>query len=101
MSNPLDERKVANVIIAKDLNLASHNVQTQALEVPLYATYHFTLLADTDMFQLIRTRRLYSHTAMHGASKDFIIIALQASGSRTLTRHLVSLLDASLGNKLD
>ncbi|THY36359.1 hypothetical protein D6D01_00488 [Aureobasidium pullulans] len=45
-SNELDERKIADIIIAKDLNMANSNVQTQALE-------------------LIRTKRLFSHTAMH------------------------------------
>ncbi|GAB7347077.1 hypothetical protein MBLNU459_g3210t1 [Dothideomycetes sp. NU459] len=64
MSNSLDERRVANIVIAKNLNLASHNVQTQALE-------------------LIRTRRLFTHTAMHGTSKEFLLIALQSSGSST------------------
>lgn len=33
LSNSLDERRVANIVIAKDLNIASSNVQTQALEV--------------------------------------------------------------------
>ena len=32
-SNELDERKIADIIIAKDLNMANSNVQTQALEV--------------------------------------------------------------------
>jgi hypothetical protein len=31
---PLDSRKIANVVIAKNLNLASSQVQVQALEVP-------------------------------------------------------------------
>jgi hypothetical protein len=32
-SNELDERKIADIIIAKDLNMADTNIQTQALEV--------------------------------------------------------------------
>jgi hypothetical protein len=32
---PLDSRKIANVVIAKNLNLASSQVQVQALEVPM------------------------------------------------------------------
>lgn len=32
-SNELDDRKIADIIIAKDLNMANTNVQTQALEV--------------------------------------------------------------------
>ncbi|KAL1304195.1 hypothetical protein AAFC00_000618 [Neodothiora populina] len=69
LSNTLDERRVANIVVTKDLNLASHNVQTQALE-------------------LIRTRRLFSHTAMHAASKDFLFVSLQISSSPKLSRHL-------------
>lgn len=38
-SNELDERKIADIIIAKDLNMASSNVQTQALEVFTYPSY--------------------------------------------------------------
>ncbi|THW66083.1 hypothetical protein D6D20_01601 [Aureobasidium pullulans] len=63
-SNELDERKIADIIIAKDLNMANSNVQTQALE-------------------LIRTKRLFSHTAMHGTSKNFLFVALQASESKS------------------
>ncbi|KAG9754406.1 hypothetical protein KCU73_g5667, partial [Aureobasidium melanogenum] len=69
-SNELDERKIADIIIAKDLNMASGNVQTQALE-------------------LMRTKRLFSHTAMHGTSKHFLFLALQASESKSkLAFHL-------------
>lgn len=32
-SNELDDRKIADIIIAKDLNMANTNIQTQALEV--------------------------------------------------------------------
>ncbi|KAI5251832.1 hypothetical protein E4T42_04013 [Aureobasidium subglaciale] len=63
-SNELDERKIADIILAMDLNMASSNVQTQALE-------------------LIRTKRLFSHTAMHGTSKNFLFVALQASESKS------------------
>ncbi|KAI4723673.1 hypothetical protein E4T48_00131 [Aureobasidium sp. EXF-10727] len=63
-SNELDERKIADIIIAKDLNMASSNLQTQALE-------------------LMRTKRLFSHTAMHSTSKHFLFIALQASESKS------------------
>ncbi|GAB7347078.1 hypothetical protein MBLNU459_g3210t2 [Dothideomycetes sp. NU459] len=40
MSNSLDERRVANIVIAKNLNLASHNVQTQALENDMFSFSH-------------------------------------------------------------
>lgn len=39
MSNELDDRKVADIIIAKDLNMANNNVQTQALEVRVLVTF--------------------------------------------------------------
>ncbi|CAD0090735.1 unnamed protein product [Aureobasidium vineae] len=39
-SNELDERKIADIIIAKDLNMASSNVQTQALENDMFAISH-------------------------------------------------------------
>ena len=35
-SNELDDRKIADIIIATDLNMANTNIQTQALEVLLW-----------------------------------------------------------------
>lgn len=44
----------------------------------------------TYISKLIRTRRMFTHTAMHGASKDFLFIALQSSSSsKRLEIHLV------------
>ena len=36
MSNELDERKVGDIVIAKDLNMTNNHVQTQALEVGVH-----------------------------------------------------------------
>ena len=66
----LDDRKIANVVIARNLDQADYYVQIQALE-------------------LIRTQRLFSHTAMHHSSKVFILIALNGVDSdRRMDSHL-------------
>lgn len=69
--SPLEpNRKIANVIIAKNINLSHHQVQTQALE-------------------LIRGKRIFTRTAVHPAPKRFLFIALLASDSDIrLTPHL-------------
>ncbi|EKG16562.1 hypothetical protein MPH_06338 [Macrophomina phaseolina MS6] len=69
--SPLEpNRKIANVVIAKNLNLSHHQVQTQALE-------------------LIRGKRIFTRTAVHPAPKRFLFIALLASDSDIrLTPHL-------------
>ncbi|KAF2238994.1 hypothetical protein EV356DRAFT_528878 [Viridothelium virens] len=56
----LDSRRVADVVIAKNLNLAHHHVQVQALE-------------------LIRGKRIFTRTAVHAAPKRFLFIALVSS----------------------
>ncbi|KAI9790692.1 MAG: hypothetical protein M1816_004833 [Peltula sp. TS41687] len=61
------ERKIANVIIAKNLHLARHEIQIQALE-------------------LIRTKRI----STHNTPKRFLFVALLPDGSPAhLTSHLV------------
>ncbi|KAF2734512.1 hypothetical protein EJ04DRAFT_493463 [Polyplosphaeria fusca] len=67
--SPLDSRRIANVVIAKNLNTASAQVQTQALE-------------------LIRGKRNFTRTAVHAAPKPFLFIALNLTGSPRLTTHL-------------
>ncbi|OJD31185.1 uncharacterized protein BKCO1_5100083 [Diplodia corticola] len=69
--SPLEpSRKIANVVIAKNLNLSPRQVQTQALE-------------------LIRGRRIFTRTAVHTAPKRFLFIALLASDPDiSLTPHL-------------
>ncbi|KIW38855.1 uncharacterized protein PV06_08685 [Exophiala oligosperma] len=61
----LDTRKVVNVVIAKDFNLAHEDVQIQALE-------------------LIRRRRIFSRTTVHTAPKVFLLLPLVT----TATRHI-------------
>jgi hypothetical protein len=58
------------MIVAKNLDQASRQVQIQALE-------------------LMRTKRIYTRTSMHNAPKRFLFIALlaDAKGPR-LTKHL-------------
>ena len=68
-SNTLDTRRIADVVIAMDLDLASENIQVQALE-------------------LIRTKRVFSRTAMHTASKDLMVIAIMSSPGAHLSKHL-------------
>jgi len=66
----LDNKTIANVIIAKNLHAAPKAVQIQALE-------------------LMRTKRLYTRTSVQNAPKRFLFIALLAGeeGPR-LTKHL-------------
>lgn len=70
MPSPLDSRRIANVVIAKNLNHASPEVQVQALE-------------------LMRGKRNFTRTAVHAAPRPFLFIALNASGSLRLLSHLV------------
>jgi len=62
----MDSRRVADVVIAKNLNATHHLVQIQALE-------------------LIRGKRIFSRTAVHSAPKRFLFISLQEAHSVRLT----------------
>jgi hypothetical protein len=65
-----DNKKIANVIIAKDLDEAPIQVQIQALE-------------------LMRTGYIYTRTSVQTAPKRFLFIALIAGGEGPrLTKHL-------------
>ena len=65
-----DNRKIANVIIAKNLDEAPKQVQIQALE-------------------LMRTKRIFTHTSVQSAPKRFLFIALMAGGEGPrLRKHL-------------
>ena len=65
-----DNLSIANVVIAKNLDEAPIAVQIQALE-------------------LIRTRRIYTRTAVHQVPKRFLLMALLGSGKESrLTKHL-------------
>ena len=68
-SNTLDERRIADVIITLSLDQAAETVQVQALE-------------------LIRTRRIFTRTAMHSASKDFMVLAISSTPQARLNHHL-------------
>ncbi|OWP07271.1 hypothetical protein B2J93_2044 [Marssonina coronariae] len=65
-----DNRRIANVIIAKNLDEAPKQVQLQALE-------------------LMRTKRIYTRTSVQNAPKSFLFIALLGGGEGPrLTKHL-------------
>ena len=65
-----DNKTIANVIIAKNLDEAPRQVQIQALE-------------------LIRTKRIYTRTSVQNAPKRFLFIALMAGGDGPrLRKHL-------------
>jgi len=65
-----DNKTIANVIIAKNLDEAPSQVQIQALE-------------------LMRTKRIYTRTSVQNAPKRFLFIALLAGGEGPrLTKHL-------------
>ncbi|KAK0615976.1 hypothetical protein B0T17DRAFT_539772 [Bombardia bombarda] len=64
--------QIANVILAKNLDLAPRAIQIQALE-------------------LLRTRRIFTRTSVHPAPKQFLLVAIvgAASGGRArVTAHL-------------
>ncbi|KAF2838084.1 hypothetical protein M501DRAFT_1004913 [Patellaria atrata CBS 101060] len=68
--NSFDSRQIADIVIAKNLNLAQHAVQIQALE-------------------LIRGKRVFTRTAVHAAPKKFVFVALLSSEiTVSLTSHL-------------
>jgi hypothetical protein len=66
----MDTRRIANIVVAKNLNRASSQVQIQALE-------------------LIRGKRNFTRTAVHAAPKPFLFVALDVVGTESLTLHLV------------
>ncbi len=68
-NNTLDTRRIADVIIAVDLERASEAVQIQALE-------------------LIKTKRSFTRSAMHTAPKDLMILAVTSKPGALLTHHL-------------
>lgn len=67
--NVLDDRRIADVVIASDLDLADQSVQTQVLE-------------------LIRARRIFTRTSMHTAPKDFLLVAVASRREARLSHHL-------------
>lgn len=68
-SNDLEYRRIANVVIVADLDLAETSVQVQILE-------------------LLRARRIFARTSMHSAPKDFLLIGIISRTGSRLTHHL-------------
>ena len=68
----LDDRKVVNVLIMKDFNLACHDVQIQTME-------------------LARRRRIFSRTTVHPVSDVFLMLGLVSTSTKDirLNKHLV------------
>ncbi|KAF3046280.1 hypothetical protein E8E11_003533 [Didymella keratinophila] len=60
---------IANIVIAKNLDVANSQVQTQVLE-------------------LIRGKRNFTRTAVHAAPRPFLFIALNGLNTTRLTMHL-------------
>ncbi|KAK5119099.1 hypothetical protein LTR62_000310 [Meristemomyces frigidus] len=69
ISNALDDRRIADVVIATNLDLASESVQVQVLE-------------------LLRTKRVFTRLAMHSATKDFLLLAIVSKRGARLGHHL-------------
>ncbi|KAF2826055.1 hypothetical protein CC86DRAFT_394819 [Ophiobolus disseminans] len=67
--SPQDSGRIANIVIAKNLNAASSQVQIQALE-------------------LMRGKRNFSRTAVHAAPRPFLFIALNSSEISRMAVHL-------------
>jgi hypothetical protein len=65
----VDKSRIANIVIAKNLNHAHEQIQIQALE-------------------LIRTRRIYTRTSVHTAPKHFLLVALLQTEGPALASHL-------------
>lgn len=69
LTNTLDDRRIADVIIANGLDLAGSSVQIQTLE-------------------LLRTKRIFTRTAMHVAPKDFLFLVILSKPEERLNHHL-------------
>lgn len=64
-----DDRSIANVVLITGLSLASEDIQIQALE-------------------LLRTKRIFTHTAIHTAPKTFLLVLVTSSSEPRLNHHL-------------
>lgn len=69
LNNELDDRRIANVVIATNLDLATPSVQVQALE-------------------LLRTRRIFTRTSMHSAPRNFLLVVVLSEPGARLSHHL-------------
>jgi hypothetical protein len=79
LERTLDSRMVVNVIIAKDFNTASHDIQIQVME-------------------LILKRRIFSRTTVHPVPKTFLFLPIIATSTNaiSLNHHLVCCLVSCL-----
>jgi hypothetical protein len=91
-SVPRDDRKIASVVIARDLNQASHQVQIQTLEVRLNNILH--IFMHLTIRQLLRIGRIFTHTAVHTAPKVFLVVVLTSSSGIPLVKHLVCMMQS-------
>ncbi|KAI7196311.1 UPF0187-domain-containing protein [Hortaea werneckii] len=69
LGNTLDDRRIANVVIAHQFDRANSSVQTQTLE-------------------LLRTKRIFTRTSMHVAPKSFIFMVVLSKPEARLGHHL-------------
>jgi hypothetical protein len=79
--------KIANVVIAKNLNLTQNQVQIQALEVCSCGLENNYQLTNP---QLIRGKRIFTRHSVQTTPKRFLFIALlPIDPSSRLIQHLV------------
>lgn len=69
IGNTLEDRRIADVIIATGLDTSDESVQVQA-------------------FELINSRRIFTRSSMHVAPKDMLFIAILSKPKAKLFRHL-------------
>lgn len=72
----IDKRRIANVVIATDLDLAGQNVQVQLIE-------------------LLRTKRMFTRTEMHVAPKAFLLVAILSKPRVRVSYHLNDMISTS------
>ncbi|KAK6440604.1 hypothetical protein LTR95_003160 [Oleoguttula sp. CCFEE 5521] len=75
-SNGLDNRTIADIVLARNIDLASESVQVQVLE-------------------LLRSKRVFTRTAMHTAPSGFIMIAILSTTGGRMTKHLHDMVASS------
>ncbi|MCJ1411266.1 hypothetical protein MMC19_005354 [Ptychographa xylographoides] len=69
MSVAEDGQRLPNVVVAKNLDIASRQIQIQALE-------------------LLRTGRIFTHTAVHTTPRPFLFVILLSAPGPALVKHL-------------
>ncbi|MCJ1402297.1 hypothetical protein MMC11_005517 [Xylographa trunciseda] len=66
---PREDDRLPNVVVARNLGFATHQVQIQALE-------------------LLRTGRIFTHTAVYSVPKPFLLVVLELASCTPLVKHL-------------